>query len=74
MAPSRLLPRVGMVAYAGNAPERLTVVQVDGARVVVRDAAGRERAFVIHRLTGHWVLEGDPYWGLRLVLTDEQAD
>lgn len=68
MPPTRLLPHVGMVAYAGNAPEPLTVVSVDGARLEVEDAAGRRRAFVIHRLTGHWVQEGDPYWGLRLTL------
>jgi hypothetical protein len=73
MAPTRLLPHVGMVAYAGNGPEPLTVVRVQGPRIVVRDRAGVERAFVIHRLTGHWVREGDPYWGLRLVLTDEDA-
>jgi hypothetical protein len=73
MPPSRLLPRVDMVAHAGNAPEPLTVVRVEGARVVVADVAGAERAFVVHRLTGHWVQEGDPYWGLRLVLSDDEA-
>lgn len=62
------MPRVGMTAYAGDEPEPLTIVAVEGARVVVADAGGRERAFVIHRLTGHWVREGDPYWGLRLRL------
>jgi hypothetical protein len=67
------MPRIGMVAYAGNAPEPLTVVWVEGARLVACDPAGAERAFVIHPLTGHWVQEGDPYWGLRLTLTDEQA-
>lgn len=68
MAPSRVMPRVGMPARAGDSAEPLTVVAVDGARVVVRDAEGVERAFVLHRLTGHWVLEGGPYWGLRLTL------
>lgn len=68
MLPTRVLPRIGMVAHAGNEPEVLTVVAVDGARVVVRGTAGDERAFVVHRLTGHWVREGDPYWGLRLRL------
>lgn len=65
------MPRVGMVAYAGDAPEPLTVVRVDGARLVVADQAGAERTFVIHPLTGHWVQEGAPYWGLRLRLTGE---
>ena len=62
-----------MVAYAVGAPEPLTVVRVDGARLVVADGHGDERAFVLHRLTGHWVREGDPYWGLRLRLTEEEA-
>lgn len=73
MSASRLQPRVGMVAYAGDAPEPLTVVAVDGARVVVAGADGGERAFALHRLTGHWVQEGDPYWGLRLVLGADDA-
>ncbi len=71
MLPTRVLPHVGMVAHAGNEPEELTVVAVDGARVVVRGTSGDERAFVVHRLTGHWVREGDPYWGLRLILAPD---
>ncbi len=71
MPPSRLQPRVGMVAYAGDAPEPLIVVAVDGARLVACGPDGGERAFRVHRLTGHWVLDGDPYWGLRLRLTTE---
>ena len=73
MAPSRLPPRAGTVAYAQDSPRPLTVVAVEGARVVVRDEDGAERAFAIHPLTGHWVQEGGPYWGLRLTLTDEDA-
>lgn len=62
-----------MVAYAVGAPDPLTVVRVDGARLIVADRDGEEGAFVLHRLTGHWVREGDPYWGLRLRLTEEEA-
>lgn len=67
------MPRVGMLAFAGDSPQPLTVVSVEGVRLVVRDDAGGERAFVLHRLTGHWVQEGGPYWGLRLRLSDDAA-
>jgi hypothetical protein len=36
----------------------------DGGRVVV---AGGQR-FVLHPMTGRFVREGDPYYGVRLVL------
>ncbi len=72
MPPSRLMPRVGMRAYAGDTARPLTVVRVEGVRVVVLDHEdGQERAFALHRLTGHWVLEGEPYWGLRLRLAED---
>jgi hypothetical protein len=73
MSPRRLLPRIGMVAYAVGASDPLTVVRVEGTRLVVADRDGAERAFVLHRLTGQWVREGDPYWGRRLRLTEEEA-
>ena len=67
------MPRIGMAAHVQGAAGTLTVVRVDGARLVVADEAGDQTAFVIHRLTGHWVREGDPYWGRRLQLSDERA-
>lgn len=73
MRPTRLMPRIGMVAHVHGADAALTVVRVEGARLVVADDAGDETAFVVHRLTGHWVREGDPYWGRRLQLSDERA-
>jgi hypothetical protein len=65
------MPRIGMAAQVIGDAVPLTVVRIDGPRLVAADAAGTEQAFVLHRLTGHWVCEGDPYWGRRLRLGDD---
>jgi len=46
--------------------EDLAVIEEvrDGGRTVI--AGGR--AFTLRRLTGEWVADGEPYYGLRLVL------
>ena len=64
---ARVVPRPGMVARIVHlGAEETTVVETvdDGGRVVV---AGGQR-FVLHPMTGRFVREGDPYYGVRLVL------
>lgn len=65
MRPSRPIPHVGMLVVVANGKEWATVpleeVHEDG-RVVV--ALGRR--YVLNRLTGEFVGEGQPYWGSRL--------
>lgn len=63
----RPLPRVGMparVMHLGS--EEAVVIEevLEGGRVLV---AGGTR-FVLHPMTGRFVREGDPYYGVRLVL------
>lgn len=63
----KVVPRVGMAARIVHlgAEEDVVVEEVrDGGRVVV--AAGT--TFVLHQTTGHFVRQGDPYYGVRLVL------
>jgi hypothetical protein len=63
----RVIPVVGMAArivHLGS-EEAVVVEEVrDDGRVVV--AAGT--TFVLHPRTGRFVREGDPYYGVRLVL------
>jgi hypothetical protein len=63
----RVVPRVGMAArviHLGS-EEPVVVEEVrDGGRVVVAGAV----TFVLHPKTGRFVREGDPYYGVRLVL------
>lgn len=63
----RALPRVGMagrIVHLGH-EEHVVVEEVrDGGRVVI--AGGT--AFALHPLTGRFVREGDPYYGVRLEL------
>jgi hypothetical protein len=64
----RVVPHVGMTATIVHlgAEEPAVVEEVrDGGRVVV--AAGGV-TFVLHPRTGRFVREGDPYYGVRLVL------
>ncbi|MEJ7786325.1 MAG: hypothetical protein WKF96_16095 [Solirubrobacteraceae bacterium] len=63
----RVVPRVGMAARVMHlgSEEAVVVDEVrDGGRVVL--AAGV--VFVLHPMTGRFVREGDPYYGVRLVL------
>jgi peptidase E len=63
----RPVPRVGMAARVVHlgAEEDATVEEVrEDGRVVV--AGGQ--TFVLNPLTGRFVREGDPYYGVRLVL------
>ena len=63
----RLPPRVGMQARIVHlgVEEDVVVEEVrDDGRTVV--AAGQ--VFVLNPLTGRFVREGDPYYGVRLVL------
>jgi hypothetical protein len=65
----RVVPVVGMAARVVHlgAEEPTVIAEVrEGGRVVV--AAGQ--TFVLHPLTGRFVSEGDPYYGVRLVLGD----
>jgi hypothetical protein len=65
--PSRIPPHVGMevrVVHLGAVETaRVTAIRDDGRTVVVD-----ERTFTLRRLNGHFVLEGEPYYGTRLLL------
>ncbi len=66
----RVVPRIGMAAlivHLGAEEEAVVEEVLDGGRVVV--AAGRR--FALHPRTGGFVREGDPYYGVRLVLRDD---
>jgi len=63
----RTVPRVGMAArivHLGSEEDVVIEEIRDDGRTVV--AGGQ--TFVLHRLTGRFVREGDPYYGVRLVL------
>jgi hypothetical protein len=63
---ARPLPRVGMAARIvrlGHTEETVIEEVRDGGRTVI--AGGR--AFTLRRLTGEYVAEGEPYYGVRLV-------
>jgi hypothetical protein len=70
MASSRRMPFVGAPARILHLAhiERVTIVAVDGTRVTVADRDGDESAWVLHRLTGHFHLDGDSVTGPRLAL------
>jgi hypothetical protein len=68
---TRVLPQVGMQAtvegFAGR--EAGVVVAVDdGGRRVIVDCEGERLAFTLRRLTGRYVQEHQPYYGVRLRL------
>jgi len=61
------IPRVGMrakVVHLGSEEETVVEDVRDDGRTVV--AGGQ--VFVLNALTGRFVREGDPYYGVRLVL------
>lgn len=63
----RVVPQVGMAArlvHLGAEEETVVEEVLDGGRVL--RAAGE--TFVLHPMTGRFVREGDPYYGVRLAL------
>jgi len=72
----RGIPRIGDTASMVQLGMRraVHVVAVDGRTLVVREEAGDETTFVLNELTGHWVRQGDPYYGVRLMLHPGAAD
>ena len=46
--------------------ERVTIVAVEGTWVTVRNGAGTETRYGLHRLTGHFYRDGGPVTGPRL--------
>jgi len=74
MASFRTLPQVGGLADIVHVGLRrpVRIVAVEARTVVARDDDGRETTFTLNALTGHWVREGDAYWGQRLVLRGDE--
>jgi hypothetical protein len=69
MARTRSVPYVGMpvrVIHLGRTDVSQIEEVRDGGRTLVVDG----RAFTLRRLTGEHVAEGEPYYGVRLVLDD----
>ena len=69
MAQTRPAPYVGMpvrVIHLGRTDASVVGEVRDGGRTLVVD----DRAFTLRRLTGEYVAEGDPYYGVRVVLGD----
>jgi hypothetical protein len=68
--PSRVQPHVGMevrlVHLGAIETGRIAEIRDDGRTLVVG-----ERTFTLRRLNGHFVLEGEPYYGTRLLLDPE---
>ena len=67
MATTRPVPHVGMpvqVARLGHTDESVVEEVRDGGRTLVVDGA----AYTLRRLTGEYVADGEPYYGVRLVL------
>lgn len=75
MASFRTLPHVGGQADIVHVGLRrpVHIVAVRERTLVVRDEDGDETTFALNALTGHWVREGDPYWGVRLVLRPDDT-
>jgi hypothetical protein len=59
---------VRVVHLGAVEPARITAVRDDGRTLVVGD-----RTFTLRRLNGHFVLQGDPYYGTRLLLDEPEA-
>jgi hypothetical protein len=67
MATSRPVPYVGMrveVVRLGHTDESIVEEVRDGGRTLVVDGA----SYTLRRLTGEYVADGQPYYGVRLVL------
>ena len=63
---ARVVPYVGMpvrvVLLGRNDPATVEEVRDEGRTLVVDG-----RAYTLRRLTGHYVADGEPYYGVRLV-------
>jgi hypothetical protein len=70
LRPSRTPPAVGqldeILHLGARAPAR--IIAVDGPALTVETDTGDHVVFELHVNTGHWVKQGDPYWGTRLSL------
>ena len=67
MAQTRRAPYVGMpveVVHLGRTDESVIEEVRDGGRTLVVDGA----AYSLRRLTGEYVADGQPYYGVRVVL------
>ena len=67
MAQTRPAPYVGMsvaVVHLGRTDESVVEEIRDGGRTLVVDGA----TYSLRRLTGEYVADGQPYYGVRLVL------
>ena len=67
MATTRPVPYVGMpvqVVRLGHTEESVVEEVRDGGRTLLVDGA----AYTLRRLTGEYVADGQPYYGVRLVL------
>jgi len=67
VATTRPVPYVGMpvrVVRLGHTEESVVEEIRDGGRTLVGDGA----AYTLRRLTGEYVADGEPYYGVRLVL------
>jgi hypothetical protein len=69
----RPVPAIGMevsVIHLGGEEDGVVEDVRDGGRTVVVSG----EAFALHRMTGHWVRVGDPYYGRRLSLVRHSCD
>jgi hypothetical protein len=68
---ARVLPQIGMEVtvegFAGRDAAVIVGVE-DGARRVIVDCDGDRLVFTLRRLTGRYVQERQPYYGVRLKL------
>ena len=74
---ARVLPQIGMeVTVEGFAGRDAGVVVgvEDGARRVIVDCEGEQLTVTLRRLTGRYVQEREPYYGVRLKLVPAVAD
>lgn len=71
---SRVMPQIGMLAtvegFAGRDQAVVIGVEDAGRRVIV-DCGGERLAFTLRRLTGRYVREREPYYGVRLKLVPD---
>jgi hypothetical protein len=73
MSPSRPMPYVGMpvrVVHLGTAESAIVDAVLDDGRTLV---VGTD-TYTLRRLTGHFVREQDPYYGVRLALDPPGED
>jgi hypothetical protein len=68
---ARVLPQIGMEVtvegFAGRDAGVVVAVE-DGARRVIVECDGERLTFTLRRLTGRYVREREPYYGVRLRL------